>query len=116
MRCCATSPRLHSMPPKSAQSILRREERARAGRNLDVGADPRVGPGADTPVRPYDHPLPDLRNVPGLRQNWRQFTLLVVVNAFVGGMVGLERAVLPLVAEQEFGVASKRAMLAFIVS
>jgi len=52
----------------------------------------------------------------GLRRNWRQFALLVVVNAFVGGMVGLERAVLPLLAEQDFGLTSKSAMLSFIVS
>jgi MFS family permease len=51
----------------------------------------------------------------GLRRNWRQFWLLVVVNAFVGGMVGLERAVLPLVAEREFGVAARTAALSFIV-
>ena len=52
----------------------------------------------------------------GLRANWRQFALLVVVNAFVGGMVGLERAVLPLLAEHDFGLASRTAILAFIVS
>jgi len=52
----------------------------------------------------------------GLRRNWRQFALLVVVNAFVGGMVGLERAVLPLLAERDFGLTSKSAMLSFIVS
>jgi MFS family permease len=52
----------------------------------------------------------------GLRRNWRQFWLLVVVNAFVGAMVGLERAVLPLLAEREFGIASRSAMLSFIVS
>ena len=52
----------------------------------------------------------------GLGRNWRQFSLLVVVNAFVGGMVGLERAVLPLLAQQEFGLASTSAMLSFIVS
>jgi MFS family permease len=52
----------------------------------------------------------------GLRANWQQFTLLVLVNAFVGGMVGLERAVLPLLAEQEFGLASRTAILSFIVS
>ncbi|RME04916.1 MAG: MFS transporter, partial [Bacteroidetes bacterium] len=51
----------------------------------------------------------------GLRQNWRQFTLLVVVNAFVGGMVGLERTILPELAEQEFGLAAKTAILSFIV-
>src|SRR5262245_31362678 len=54
--------------------------------------------------------------IPGLRQNWRQFWLLVLVNAFVGGMVGLERAVLPLVAERDFGQASTSAILSFLVS
>ncbi|NNF03227.1 MAG: MFS transporter, partial [Rhodothermales bacterium] len=52
----------------------------------------------------------------GLRENWRQFSLLVVVNAFVGAMVGLERAVLPLIAEDEFGLASRAAILSFIAS
>src|SRR5215213_8005250 len=52
----------------------------------------------------------------GLRANWRQFWLLVLVNAFVGGMVGLERTVLPLVAEREFGVASTSAALYFIAT
>lgn len=52
----------------------------------------------------------------GLRANWRQFALLVAVNAFVGAMVGLERSVLPLLAEQEFGLASRTAILSFLVS
>jgi MFS family permease len=51
----------------------------------------------------------------GLRQNWRQFTLLVVINAFVGGMVGLERTILPELAQSEFGMAAKTAILSFIV-
>jgi len=51
----------------------------------------------------------------GLRANWRQFALLVLINAFVGGMVGLERSVLPLLAEREFGLASKAAILSFLV-
>ncbi|MEJ2339198.1 MAG: MFS transporter [Gemmatimonadales bacterium] len=50
----------------------------------------------------------------GLGANWRQFTLLVVVNAFVGAMVGLERTVVPLIAEQDFGVVSRAAILSFI--
>jgi MFS family permease len=50
----------------------------------------------------------------GLGANWQQFTLLVVVNAFVGAMVGLERAVVPLIAEQDFGVVSRAAILSFI--
>src|SRR5262249_4010682 len=52
----------------------------------------------------------------GLRANWRQFSLLVLVNAFVGSMVGTERVVLPLIAEQEFGLVSRAAILSFIVS
>ena len=50
----------------------------------------------------------------GLRANWRQFALLVAVNAFVGGMVGLERSILPLLADAEFGIASKAAAVSFI--
>ena len=50
----------------------------------------------------------------GLGANWRQFTLLVVVNAFVGAMVGLERTVVPLIAEQDFGIVSRAAILSFI--
>jgi MFS family permease len=52
----------------------------------------------------------------GLRENWEQFTLLVVVNAFVGAMVGLERSVLPLVAKEDFGVTSATAALSFIAT
>ena len=52
----------------------------------------------------------------GLRENWRQFWLLVLVNAFVGAVVGLERTVLPLLAEQEFGLASRSAALSFIAT
>ncbi|MGB5242296.1 MAG: MFS transporter [Lutimonas sp.] len=52
----------------------------------------------------------------GLKENWSQFTLLVIVNAFVGGMVGLERTILPKFAELEFGVASKTAILSFILA
>lgn len=52
----------------------------------------------------------------GLKQNWQQFTLLVIVNAFVGGMIGMERTIFPQFAEQEFGVASKTAILSFITA
>ncbi len=52
----------------------------------------------------------------GLRANARQFTLLVALNAFVGAMVGLERSVLPLVGEEEFGLASSAAILSFVVA
>ena len=51
----------------------------------------------------------------GLRENAVQFSLLVVVNAFVGAMVGMERSLLPLLAEQEFHLAARSAILSFIV-
>jgi MFS family permease len=51
----------------------------------------------------------------GIRENLGQFSLLVVVNAFVGAMVGMERTILPQIAEQEFQLAAKTAVLSFIV-
>lgn len=51
----------------------------------------------------------------GLKENWQQFTLLVIINAFVGGMVGLERSILPRIAEVEFNIAAKTAILSFII-
>jgi MFS family permease len=52
----------------------------------------------------------------GLRENWRQFALLVLINAFVGGMVGIERTVVPLIGSEEFGIASTTLVASFIVS
>jgi MFS family permease len=51
----------------------------------------------------------------GLKENCKQFTLLVIINAFVGGMVGLERSILPRVADIEFHIAAKTAILSFII-
>ncbi len=51
----------------------------------------------------------------GLKENWQQFTLLVIINAFVGGMVGLERSILPSIADIEFHIAAKTAILSFII-
>jgi MFS family permease len=51
----------------------------------------------------------------GLRENLPQFVLLVIVNAFVGAMVGLERSILPAIAEQEFHLVARTAVLSFIV-
>ena len=51
----------------------------------------------------------------GLRENWAQFSLLVVVNAFVGAMIGMERSILPAIGEQEFQLAARSAVLSFIV-
>src|SRR6516225_9127628 len=52
----------------------------------------------------------------GLRENLGQFSLLVLINVFVGMMVGLERTVVPLIGEKEFGLTSKTAIVSFIVS
>jgi MFS family permease len=52
----------------------------------------------------------------GLRANWPQFALLVLINAFVGGMVGIERTVVPLIGSEEFHVASTTLVVSFIVS
>lgn len=51
----------------------------------------------------------------GLKENKQQFILLIIVNAFVGGMIGLERTILPQLAEAEFHIAAKTAILSFIV-
>lgn len=51
----------------------------------------------------------------GLKENWQQFSLLVLINAFVGGMVGLERTIIPQIAEADFGLAARTAILSFIV-
>lgn len=52
----------------------------------------------------------------GLGANWQQFSLLVAVNGFVGAMVGLERSVLPVLAREDFGLASQTAILAFLIT
>ena len=63
-------------------------------------------------VRQPAHPTIRL----GLRENWPQFALLVVINAFVGGMVGIERTVVPLIGSEEFGIVSTTLVVSFIVS
>jgi MFS family permease len=61
---------------------------------------------------PHSGPLVRL----GLKENWRQFSLLVLINAFVGGMVGIERTVVPLIGAEEFHIASTTLVVSFIVS
>ena len=51
----------------------------------------------------------------GLRENWQQFALLVLINAFVGGMVGLERTLVPLIGAETFQLVSTAAVTSFIV-
>ena len=52
----------------------------------------------------------------GLRENWRQFSLLALINAFVGGMMGIERTVVPLVGAEEFHIESATLIMSFIIS
>ncbi|MEO7393508.1 MAG: MFS transporter [Chitinophagaceae bacterium] len=52
----------------------------------------------------------------GLKENWQQFSLLVIVNAFVGAMIGLERAVLPGLGKDVFGLDANTAILSFIMA
>src|SRR5205085_2235577 len=84
--------------------------RGESGPRIDWGVNSEVGqlvvPNAATAQAP----------TLGLRANWRQFWLLVLVNAFVGAMVGLERTVLPLIADRDFGLASRTAALSFIAT
>ncbi len=51
----------------------------------------------------------------GLKENQTQFILLVIINGFVGGMIGLERSILPQIADQDFGISAHSAILSFIV-
>jgi len=68
-------------------------------------------------ILPAGHRLSGSESVQlGLRENWRQFSLLVLVNAFVGGMVGMERTVVPLIGSQEFKIASTTIVVSFVVS
>ncbi|MBU0905887.1 MAG: MFS transporter, partial [Firmicutes bacterium] len=52
----------------------------------------------------------------GIKENRNHFFLLVLLNLFVGAMVGLERTIMPLLGEEEFGIKSTVAVLSFIVS
>jgi MFS family permease len=69
-------------------------------------------------VRPVSPPpSPDGANIRlGIGENWPQFGLLIVLNAFVGGMVGLERTVVPLIGTQEFGIGSEVVVFSFIIA
>ncbi len=52
----------------------------------------------------------------GLRENWLQFSLLVIVNICVGGLVGLERTTVPLIGTEVFGITSDLAVFSFIIA
>ncbi len=72
-------------------------------------------PSPDPAAPPAPHTLPRAPRL-GLRANAPQFALLMLINAFVGGMVGLERTVVPLIGTQEFGLLLNTAVLSFIIS
>jgi MFS family permease len=52
----------------------------------------------------------------GLKENWQQFSLLVLVNFFVGGMVGIERTIVPFIGTETFGISSKVVVFSFIIA
>ena len=52
----------------------------------------------------------------GLKENWQQFSLLILINAFVGGTVGIERTIVPLIGSETFGITSTTLVMSFIVS
>lgn len=52
----------------------------------------------------------------GLHKNRYQFALLVLVNAFVGAMVGLERSIMPNFGKLEFGINANTALMSFIIA
>ncbi len=70
---------------------------------------PPLGAGAPHAARPVSDPKL------GLRANLAQFALLVVINAFVGAMIGIERSILPAIAKEEFDLVARSAVLSFIV-
>src|SRR5881396_689176 len=109
---CSSGPERSSRPTRCAISRHRRPILPRSTtRTHGPGKTMRVGGRVAT----IDRSLTQTITL-GLRANWRQFALLVAVNAFVGGMIGLERTVMPLLAERDFGLVSRTAILSFIVS
>lgn len=52
----------------------------------------------------------------GLKENWKQFAILILVNAFVGAMIGMERSVFPDLAKEKFGMQGHTALLSFIIT
>lgn len=89
--------------PLNAGAVTAIDVRSREDYDAGRIADMRASPAVANTIRL------------GLRENLPQFALLVVVNAFVGAMVGMERSILPAIAEQEFHIAARAAILSFIV-
>ena len=100
--------RLRARPQPAARARRRGRVRRRAARRHAAAAG---RAGADRRRQPRRHGGRAAHDAPvrlGLRANARQFALLVGLNALVGGMVGLERSVLPLVGKQDFGLTLDR--------
>jgi MFS family permease len=72
-------------------------------------------PSPELAAPPAPHTLPRRPQL-GLRANAAQFALLMLINAFVGGMVGLERTVVPLIGTEEFGLLLNTTVVSFIIS
>ena len=110
----AYSASFSARPPTARPSVLKNLLDKHTGtarvfkRILDEGGP--VGEACRSPAG--GRPVPRL----GLRANAAQFGLLVGVNALVGGMLGQERTVLPLLAEQEFGLEAYTVGLTFILA
>jgi MFS family permease len=96
----------------SAQTMTHRFATGAPGSALDPPGD--ASPGPPVLYEPSPPEPPDMPAL-GLRENLAQFSLLVLVNAFVGGMIGMERSILPAIAEHEFHLAARAAVLSFIV-
>lgn len=77
-------------------------------------------PGLTAVPSSHDLPLSSVTTVPGvtlgLKENWHQFGLLVLINIFVGGMVGLERTIVPFIGTETFGISSEVVVFSFIIA
>src|SRR5262249_15595052 len=100
--------RLREAMEPAPLEVARGVRRRAGGRSAQARRD-----GAHLAQKPRSRLMHDVRL--GLRANLAQFSLLVVVNAFVGAMAGLERTILPPIAEKDFHLAAKTAALSFIV-
>src|SRR5260370_2737157 len=105
------------MKPSSFASWCRRFRRRRrrprrSGPPIRVSRLPRPNSMSEAVTAPQAAPSVRL----GLKENWPQFVLLLLINAFVGGMVGIERTVVPLIGAEEFKIGSTTLVVSFIVS
>src|SRR6201993_601865 len=105
------------MKPSSFASWCRRFRRRRLRRRkseppIQASLPPQPNSMSEAAAAPQAAPSVRL----GLKENWPQFVLLLLINAFVGGMVGIERTVVPLIGAEEFKIGSTTLVVSFIVS